>query len=493
MKQSAMNPYLPLWEYVPDGEPRVFGDRLYIYGSHDFAGGEKGFCPGDYMGWSAPLSDPGSWTCHGVIFRRSQDPALSPADAMAAPDVVQGPDGRYYLYYNSNAQWRCVVAVSDRPEGPFDYYGCVQNADGTPFEEFKMFDPGVLADDDGRIYLYVGFCMPGPVPERFKGMASPFKETSIGFELAPDMKTILHGPVPVLPGGNVTAGTGFEGHGFYEASSPRKISGTYVMVYSSEKSHDLAYALADAPLGPYTYAGVLVSNADLGLDGNQTAVMPYGNTHGGLAKLGEDWYVFYHRQTHGIECCRQGCAEKLPRRADGWFGQAEITSCGLNNGPLPAAGSYNACYCCHLTSPQIKPERLTIRECRRSGEPHIFEEPAGEDEAQSLHYIANIGSGTVVGYKYFDFDAPQGVEITLRGSGRVQVEVRLDAPDAPAQCENEIDLEEGRGWQSIVLGLPEITGVHALYFSFQVQQPVQFECFSFIPASCGEQADETCK
>jgi hypothetical protein len=34
-KKQAMNPYLPLWEYVPDGEPRVFGDRLYVYGSHE--------------------------------------------------------------------------------------------------------------------------------------------------------------------------------------------------------------------------------------------------------------------------------------------------------------------------------------------------------------------------------------------------------------------------------------------------------------------------
>ena len=27
MKQQVFNPYLPSWEYVPDGEPHVFGDR----------------------------------------------------------------------------------------------------------------------------------------------------------------------------------------------------------------------------------------------------------------------------------------------------------------------------------------------------------------------------------------------------------------------------------------------------------------------------------
>lgn len=39
MHNAVTNPYLPSWEYVPDGEPHVFGDRLYIFGSHDRFGG----------------------------------------------------------------------------------------------------------------------------------------------------------------------------------------------------------------------------------------------------------------------------------------------------------------------------------------------------------------------------------------------------------------------------------------------------------------------
>lgn len=54
MKNHGMNPYLPSWEYVPDGEPHVFGKRVYIYGSHDrFAG--YAFCQNDYVCWSAPV------------------------------------------------------------------------------------------------------------------------------------------------------------------------------------------------------------------------------------------------------------------------------------------------------------------------------------------------------------------------------------------------------------------------------------------------------
>lgn len=471
MKHLALNPYLPLWEYVPDGEPRVFGGRLYIYGSHDAPGGEKGFCPGDYMAWSAPLDDLGNWTCHGVLYHRTDDPAMTPDDALFAPDVVQGPDGRYYLYYTCSKQQACMVAVSDRPQGPFTFLGPVQTADGAPYTEYVMFDPGVLVDDDSRVYLFTGFCMPGELSPRLKALGIRQQLTNLGFELAPDMRTIIQGPVPVLPGGNVTAGTGFEGHGFYEASSARKINGKYVLVYSSELSHELAYAVAGAPFGPYTYMGTLVSNADFGLEGHIAPCMPYGNTHGSLVELSGDWYVFHHRQTHGIECCRQGVAEKLPVRPDGWFGQAEMTSCGLSGGPLPARGSYNACYCCHLTAPQMDPARLNTKANRRATEPHIFEED------RDTHYIANILPGTVVGYKYFAFDDVSYVTLTLRGQGSAEIEVRLDAPDGEALGHVLATLDGT--WQNSTIPLQKADGSHALYFTFKPQQSLQFESFAF--------------
>ena len=48
------NPYLPLWEYIPDGEPRVFGSRVYVYGSHDRVGHDQ-FCDYVLKCWSAPV------------------------------------------------------------------------------------------------------------------------------------------------------------------------------------------------------------------------------------------------------------------------------------------------------------------------------------------------------------------------------------------------------------------------------------------------------
>ena len=71
--KQVTNPYLPSWEYVPDGEPYVFDDRVYVYGSHDFFNGDL-YCMGDYVCWSAPVDDLGQWRYEGVIYRKDQDP-----------------------------------------------------------------------------------------------------------------------------------------------------------------------------------------------------------------------------------------------------------------------------------------------------------------------------------------------------------------------------------------------------------------------------------
>jgi hypothetical protein len=101
----VFNPYLPANEYIPDGEPRVFKDpqtgaeRVYVYGSHDRFGASI-FCMNDYVCWSAPVDNLADWRYEGVIFRKKDDPAnVTGLRLLFAPDVVQGMDGRYYLYY----------------------------------------------------------------------------------------------------------------------------------------------------------------------------------------------------------------------------------------------------------------------------------------------------------------------------------------------------------------------------------------------------------
>ena len=170
MKQ-AFNPILPSWEYVPDGEPRVFGDRVYLYGSHDRFDGAD-FCLNDYVGWSAPVDDLTEWRCEGIIYRATQDPRNKDGKMhMCAPDCVQGIDGRYYLYYQLHVLQCTSVAVADTPAGPFEFYGYVKHPDGTPWGEKKgdifAFDPGVLVDGN-KAYIYVGFGAMGFMRTVFK-------------------------------------------------------------------------------------------------------------------------------------------------------------------------------------------------------------------------------------------------------------------------------------------------------------------------------------
>ena len=96
MKQ-VFNPYLPLHECIPDGEPRVFGDRVYIYGSHETEGGDC-FCNLDYVTYSAPTTDLTDWRYEGVIYQAKNDPLYPKFRYMFAPDVIQGNDGKFYLY-----------------------------------------------------------------------------------------------------------------------------------------------------------------------------------------------------------------------------------------------------------------------------------------------------------------------------------------------------------------------------------------------------------
>ena len=204
MTKQVFNPYLPSFEYVPDGEPHVFGDRLYVFGSHDRFNG-KGFCVNDYVCWTAPLSDVSDWRFEGVIYRKDQDPENPKGRlAMNAPDVCEGPDGKFYLYYEISTKPFISVAVANRPEGPYTFYGYVRHEDGTRYGEAKEdafgFDPGLLVDEDERIYLYTGFA---PAKGSLLAMAKlRGGEYGYGYvlELQTDMLTIIGKQERTIPG-----------------------------------------------------------------------------------------------------------------------------------------------------------------------------------------------------------------------------------------------------------------------------------------------------
>lgn len=478
MKKLVFNPYLPSWEFVPDGEPHVFGDRLYVYGSHDEPKGTT-FCPGDYVVWSAPVDDLSDWRYEGISYRKTQDPlngapyngvlpeldpfmgTLELPHLLYAPDVAQGPDGRYYLYYSLDFTNVISVAVSDSPAGPFEFLDYVRTAESIIPNVGRWFDPAILSEESGN-YLYYGFAP----AFRFPGMGDDSFPGAQMVKLADDMHTIISEPVCVANGIDTCKGTCYEGHPFFEASSIRKLNGRYYFVYSSLQGNELCYGTADSPAGPFEFGGVIHSNGDLGYEGNTLPVTYTGNNHGGLVQIGNDVYIFGHRQTHGTGFSRQGVAEKVIIMPDGSIPQVEITSCGLNGGPLPAKGNYQSYIACHLT----EKDRSKVGHVLEPGPgrelpefppemPYITEEANSTWEKGLKPYIANLRDGAVAGFKYLAFDGrEQFISLELRGCG--SAEIRLDTPDGPAAAElshNSLD------WLSTKTILDKTEGTHALY------------------------------
>ena len=469
MKKQAFNPYLPSWEYIPDGEPYVFGDRVYVYGSHDRFNGHA-FCLNDYVCWSAPVDNLGDWRYEGVIYRKTDDP-LNPDGSMClyAPDVTVGPDGRYYLYYVLDKVSVVSVAVSDTPAGKFEFYGYVRYPDGTRLGEREgdqhQFDPGVLTEGD-RTYLYTGFCPRG----------DRSRKGCMATVLGPDMLTIVEEPVFVLPSEPYSAGTGFEGHEFFEAPSIRKRGDTYYLIYSSILMHELCYATSKHPTKGFQYGGVIVSNADMYIDSYKPADKPMyygGNNHGSIVEIGGQWYIFYHRQTNGHHYSRQGCAEPIRFRGDGSIMQAEMTSCGLNGGPLIGRGEYPAHIACNLF---CKDEELyvgTYGAWMDGRFPKITQD--GKDGDEEPGYIANMRDSATAGFKYFDCRGVKRVKIKVRGYAKGVFEVKT-AWDGPAHGVIPVDFTNI--WKEYAADIAIPDGVHALYFTYRGEGNAQLKSFA---------------
>ncbi len=460
MKGISPNPYLPLYEYVPDGEPRIFEERLYVYGSHDRSGGNW-FCLEDYVVWSAPLHDLSDWRYEGVSYRKDQDPHNSDGKLeLFAPDVVQGPDKRYYLFYCIRTKLEFGVAVSNSPAGPFEFYGHVHYADGRVFREYMPYDPSVLVDDDGRIYLYYGYTSEA-IAVKLGGSVSL---GCMAVELAQDMLTVTGGPVVCLPRDINTKGTGFEGHGYYEAPSMRKINGLYYLVYSSEVCHELCYAVSKEPAGGFAYGGVIVSNADIGLNGQKDPVCLPGNNHGGIVCVGGQYYIFYQRHTQCTQFSRQGCAEPIRILPDGTIPQVEVTSSGLTGRALPAAGVWQAAYACHLTCKDSR-RMLLYRDADPDVFPCIWEDVSTAEEAKREQYIRNITDGVTIGFKYFEADQVKGIKLLLKGDGEGSFEMRSDDAEK-GDCLAVADFGvHGDDWQEITAPV-SLNGIHALYLVY---------------------------
>ena len=377
MKQTkGLNPFLPFSTYIADGEPKVFGERLYLYGSYDLFGG--GYCSRQYHVLSAPLSAPGDWTDHGVSFTVDDVPW---SDALLyAPDALFY-NGNYYLFF-------CLsdgtegVAESKSPTGPF------QNARQITWngEPVTGIDPSVLADGDRIYYTWGQFhlCMA---------------------ELDADLCTLKPETVHTDVLSNAPGR-----EGFHEGSSLRKLGDWYCLLYASEytdaapnsgaKPTKLDYAVSREPFGPYARRGTVIDN-----DGCDPASW---NNHGSVIDVGGQWFVFYHASTNNTAFSRRARVEKLTADEEsGTFRQAVPTTNGFVDTLLPE----------HLTSP--------VHACRFFGGAYVTETPDG--------HFPCVGLSCGAGFAFSPALFRQGawtLRLRYRADGNARVGILLNGKEA---------------------------------------------------------------
>lgn len=490
---TAQNPYLPLWEHLPDGEPRVFEDpdrpgkyRAYIIGSHDVT--YSAYCGNDIRMWSAPVEDLSQWRDEGPIFTWFVDGQW---DTMFAPDLVEVKDRKtgkktYYLYPHSRG-WRRVAMVckGDRPNGPFTPVNLTDDGRQCLPGSLIDFDPSVFIEnitdkrdkdyDRGfRAYVFYGFRHSTAYELDQDNMYAVRPGTEVHDYFIPASER--YGVVRDPEGTQYPALYKDQNPGdfnFFEASSIRQVGNKYVMVFSGYSGPDyglgstnsaLRYAFGDSPLGPWRSGGVLVDSRGVVPNEDGTRLVTTNaahNTHGSLQEINGQWYVFYHRPPRGFGNARQAMVAPVKitwdkkKVADGgmvritaydpytknneWtasasngmtYTGAEVTSEGFQIFGLPPYRYYSAGLACYMTGNEWMQDNHDVW-----------------NDGMDLAGINNRG---IVGFKYFGFGGldkdTKGVkafagtkkgngtslclDLTPGGNGAFTIRVMLDGPYA---------------------------------------------------------------
>jgi arabinoxylan arabinofuranohydrolase len=404
----SQNPITPRGVYIADPSAHIWRDgKLYIYGSLDES------CD-YYCSWRHHVmvtNDMKTWTIHKNSFasKGEGDQVNYNNDLLFAPDCSFRKD-TFYLYYCQPGRSAEGVATSTSPTGPFT------RGQNLILSGYNQIDPSLFIDDDGQAYYLWGqFTM------KMAKMKSNMREL--------DLSTLRDSIVTE------------NDHHFHEGAFMAKRNGIYYLIYAdisrAEMPSCIGYATSKSPFGPYTYGGVIIDN-DHCNPGNW-------NNHGSIAEFKGQWYVFYHRSTHGCNKMRKACVEPIFFNKDGSIPEVEMTSQGAS-GPLDARSDIDAGWACILQG-NVRIQSLT-------------------DNVEGLSQIEN---GDKAAFKYIDFK--KGVKsITLRiapGSSGGKMTLYLDQPWYNKLCEIRIEPENGvKQWKKVTFDVQKVSGVHALWFQF---------------------------
>lgn len=296
LPSTAQNPVIRD-QYSADPTARVFGDRVYLYPSHDIispvAPERRWFAMADYHVFSS--NDLTDWTDHGVILDQKQVPwANHEGYAMWAPDCVEH-QGRYYLLFPSGLAsergFGIGIATAPSPIGPF-------TPAAKPLDGVRGIDPCMLQTSRGESYLFWAG----------NGGITVARMNDNYQSLAETPKTITG-----LPDGFKEGPFAFERNGLFYLTFP--------WVRQKNGTETLAYAMSENPEGPYTFKGLIMDEWPDKCWTNHHSIVQYRG----------QWCLFYHHNDYSptFDKCRSVRVDSLSFRPDGTIVKVHPTLRGV--------------------------------------------------------------------------------------------------------------------------------------------------------------------
>ena len=277
--------------YTADPSAHVFDGKIYIYPSHDVErdvpdddNGDQ-YMMEDYHILSMDSLD-SECVDNGCALHQDDVPWVK--NQMWAPDAIC-KNGRYYLVFpakDKDGIFHLGVAESDSPVGPF-------KPQENYIEGSYSIDPGLLQDDDGKVYVYYGGLWGGQLEMWQSGSFNPDEKRPEGDEpaLGPmfaqfseNMDSFVTTPkhITILDENGEPLKAKDEARRYFEGPWMHKHHGKYYLSYSTGTTHYICYAEADKPEGPFTYKGRIME-----------PVLGW-TTHHSIVNIDGDWYLFYH-------------------------------------------------------------------------------------------------------------------------------------------------------------------------------------------------------
>ena len=338
----------------------------------------------------------------------------------------------YYLYFCQPGGLE-GVATSTSPTGPFT------NPKELYLKKKNQIDPAVFIDDDGQAYYTWG---------QFQAKIAKLKPNMTEIDTTSIVENVI---------------TEKE-HFFHEGNYMVKRNGIYYMVYADMSRKGMptciGYATSKSPMGPYKYGGVIIDND--GCDPNNW------NNHGSIVEFKGQWYVFYHRTTHGVVNARKACIEPIYFNEDGSINEVEMTSQGAGK-PLDAFST-------------IEAERACLLHGQVRIESYIWDQtnPLNPDNNNQLGQIKNNDRAV---YKYINFgDGATSVQMRVApGSKPGKIIIRMDNSwEAPVGTLDVPGGGDGQTWELLTCRLKQVKGVHALHLSFVTEENSSFNVDRFV-------------